>query len=85
MELKISHSSHMRGLSNDWYHQGNMIITVAMAETQWAQLLCSPNTTGVPCTLAEMVSDGKYHRIESTEHDVGAQCRRAKGRNPASC
>lgn len=73
MELKISHSSHVRDVSNDWYHERDMIITVAMAEIQWAQLLCSPNTTGVPCTLAEMKVDGNYVRIEPIKHDVGAQ------------
>lgn len=73
MELKISHSEHKRNLSNDWYHEGATIITIAMSETQWAQLLCSPNTSGVPCTLAEITENGKYRRIEPAEHDTGAQ------------
>lgn len=74
MELKISKSSHHRSVSNDWYCENEMIIAVAMSETQWAQLLCSPNTTGVPCTLADTNFPGEgYRSIKPVEHDTGAQ------------
>lgn len=49
--LTIKRADLHRRLSNDWVFGDKDIIEIAMSQVQWAQLLCSPNTEGVPCTL----------------------------------
>lgn len=74
MEIKISHSEHVRSISNDWFREGDLIVSVAMSETQWAQLLCSPNTSGVPCTLDYIPEYTRLKKVPPIEdHDVGAK------------
>lgn len=74
LSLTISTSSHRRDLSNDWYFEKQLIIQIHMSETQWARFLCSPNTCGVPCTIARTNYPGEGHRgIEPLKHDTGAQ------------
>jgi hypothetical protein len=51
IELTISKADLRREHSNDWVHGDEQLITVAMSEVQWARMLSSLNTEGVPCTL----------------------------------
>jgi hypothetical protein len=50
--LSIHRASRKRDLHRDWIHQRNEIIEVELSEAQWASFLSSPNTSGVPCTIA---------------------------------
>jgi hypothetical protein len=52
--LSIHRASRQRDLNHDWLHAREEIIEVAMSEAQWASFLSSPNTAGVPCTLARL-------------------------------
>lgn len=49
--LTIGKASRRRNLSNNWYFEEGEIIEVNMTEAQFAELMCSFNTSGVPCTL----------------------------------
>lgn len=51
LELTISRSSLDRKLHSDWFHNGEELISIELSSTQWAELLNSFNTEGVPCTL----------------------------------
>lgn len=53
IRLKISRAKLKRDLSTDWVYASNRdtVVEVDLSEVQWAQLLCSMNTTGVSCTL----------------------------------
>lgn len=57
--LTISRGKLERSLGHDWFYQGEPQIEVAMSEVQWARMLSSMNTTGVPCTLTRERVDGK--------------------------
>lgn len=52
IKLTISQASLERKLSNDWVYDNQEIVEINMSEVQWARLLSSMNTTGVPCTLS---------------------------------
>lgn len=51
IKLAISQASVERNLSQDWVFDSKQLIEINMSEVQWARLLSSMNTTGVPCTL----------------------------------
>lgn len=51
ISLKISDSSYHRTLNSDTWFEGGKLIEVHLSFTQWAELLTSMNSTGVPCTL----------------------------------
>lgn len=53
IRIKISKAQVKRDLSSDWIYASSQdtVAEVDLSEVQWAQLLCSMNTTGIPCTL----------------------------------
>lgn len=53
IRLTISGARHMRSLNNDWHMSSNMsLVEVEMSEQQFAQMICSFNTSsGSPCTI----------------------------------
>lgn len=51
IELTISRGEIQRDLSEDNFYSGEQLIRVAMSEVQWARMISSMNTQGVPCTL----------------------------------
>lgn len=51
IELTVSRAEHSRNLSNDWYFAREELVTIALSEVQWARMISSLNTEGVPCTL----------------------------------
>jgi hypothetical protein len=58
MEITVRTSTLNRSLSNDWHFGQDLILAVALSESQWAAFVSSPNVgTGVPCTI--QFRDGK--------------------------
>lgn len=52
VNIAISRSSLRRGLSNDWHHAHEELISVDLSEAQWAAFVSSMNRGGgVPCTI----------------------------------
>lgn len=52
IEVTIARSELTRGLSHDWHHAREDLISVSMSEAQWATFVSALNVgTGVPCTL----------------------------------
>jgi len=52
ISLEINPAYVVRSLSTEWvYSMGRSHISVCMSEVQWARLLSSMNTSGVPCTV----------------------------------
>jgi hypothetical protein len=64
--LTISTGEVSRSLGTEWFYGRNEVVQVAMSEVQWARMIASMNTSGIPCTLQRARGeDGKYQRIES--------------------
>lgn len=55
--LRIHKSEMIRDLSHDWHHEKGEYIEVAMSEAQWATLVSSLNSQGVPCTLTYLMGE----------------------------
>lgn len=55
--LCIRKSEMIRDLSHDWHHEKEEYIEVAMSEAQWATLVSSLNSQGVPCTLTYLMGE----------------------------
>lgn len=54
--IRIRGSSLRRHLSHDWPRAEEELIEISMSESQWAQLICTPNTgEGTQCTLNRVV------------------------------
>lgn len=51
VSLSISIASRRRNLSNNWYFEEGELVEINMTEAQFAELMCSFNTSGVPCTM----------------------------------
>lgn len=49
--LTISTASRKRDLSRDWIHEGRQITQIEMSEAQWASLVSSMGSSGVPVTI----------------------------------
>lgn len=62
--LTISRGEVERSLGREWFYGRNEMIQVAMSEVQWARMIASMNTSGVPCTLQRAWENGKYERVE---------------------
>ena len=54
MVLSVKPAARKRDLHRDWISEdGPDLIEIRMSMTQWAQLISSPNTPGVPCTISD--------------------------------
>lgn len=52
IELCISRAERNRSLSREWYHDQEQIVTVALSESQFVEMISRPNQgVGTPCTL----------------------------------
>lgn len=58
--LRIDRATRRRDLHRDWVHSSGFgkIVEVAMSEAQWASMISSMNTSGVPCTIQRTERDG---------------------------
>jgi len=61
--LTISESELHRSLSNDWHFERGQLIQIALSEAQWATLVSSFNTGGVPCTLEWIRGQGRLPQL----------------------
>lgn len=57
--LEVHTSDVTRGLRQDWYYADRKLIQVALTPLQWAELLTTMNTSGVPCTLEYVNGEGR--------------------------
>lgn len=51
VSLTVSKASKHRNLSSNFYFEDDELIEINMTEAQFAELMCSFNSSGVPCTL----------------------------------
>lgn len=66
------HTAHLnRNLASDRVFDDKEVVVVDMSEVQWARLIASPNTAGVPCTLARYRDPvtGEYMTPQLPEKD----------------
>lgn len=64
MTVRITRGQVRRGISNDWYGDGDRLIEVAMSESQWATFISTPNAgCGTPCTLEWVTGQGQLPLI----------------------
>ena len=49
--LTVSSATRKRDLSRDWIHATREVVEIEMSEAQWASLVSSMGTSGVPATL----------------------------------
>jgi hypothetical protein len=55
--LRIKTADRKRDLNRDWIHSRRELVEVGMSESQWASLVSSFNTEGVPCTIRSTPED----------------------------
>lgn len=63
--LSIMIASRKRDLNRDWIHSGREVVAVEMSEAQWASLVSSMGTSGVPATLRRIQGE----RMPDLEYD----------------
>jgi hypothetical protein len=51
IEFRISEATRSRALKRDWVHAGRQVASIGMSMAQWASLVASPDTEGVPVTI----------------------------------
>jgi hypothetical protein len=55
IHIRIHKSELHRGLSNDWHHEREQIVEVALSEAQWATFVSTLNMgSGTPCTITHI-------------------------------
>lgn len=59
VRLRIGRATRRRELHRDWIHSERTdLIEVDLSEAQWASMISSMNTSGVPCTIRRTEKDG---------------------------
>lgn len=79
IELRIHEGHRNAGLGGEHYHDGKIIAYVRMSETQFAQMITTPNQgSGVPCTLTRYRDGEKLKLCEEPpqEESVSSITRR---------
>ena len=68
--VRICHAEEARDLCRDWFFPRKEIIEVDLSPIQWAELLTSGNTNGVPCTIRRINGEimSKPDASEIKEH-----------------
>ena len=68
--VRICHAEETRDLCRDWFFPRKEIIEVDLSPIQWAELLTSGNTNGVPCTIRRINGEimSKPDASEIKEH-----------------
>lgn len=75
MTLRINEADLNRSLSNDKVHSRRQLIEIYMSETQFARMVSSVGTSGVPCTIHRVASDDKNWRDSPPPNDKGEKLR----------
>jgi hypothetical protein len=81
IELRIHEGIRYHGLGHDRFHDGKMVCTLRMSETQFAQMITTPNQgVGVPCTLKYRHTEGfkKLDDPPTEESEAGITRRQFK-------
>lgn len=71
IRLTISNASLRREYSNDYTYEEGSIAEVYLSEVQWARLLSSMNSQGVPCTLRRYWSKEGFVAPDMPDTHVG--------------
>lgn len=72
--LTISQADLRRDLSRDWVHAKRFpLVEISLSEVQWARLVSSLNTEGVPCTLTHYAKpkSAEFERPKMPENHIG--------------
>ncbi len=67
--VTISRASMTRDLSHDWHFAEEELIEVWLSPVQWAELLTSIDTTGVPCTIKHIKCQGVPEPVVPNKRD----------------
>lgn len=67
MRLTISTATCGQDLGRNWYNEEEVVTEVYMSCVQYAEMISSPNTTGVPCTLATTQEKGRIKYAPMTK------------------
>lgn len=62
ISLTISTGRMYRRYGTEYFHADKEVIEVYMSEVQYAQMIASPNTSGVPCTISRC-REGEYKQM----------------------
>ncbi|MFM9815939.1 hypothetical protein ACKI16_46630, partial [Streptomyces scabiei] len=67
ISIKISNAEVRQDLGRNWYYDTNVITEINMTTIQYAEMISSPNTSGVPCTIKRTEKLGliKYKPIDT--------------------
>ena len=72
IRLTVSNAILHREYSNDFTYEEGAIVEIYLSEVQWARLLSSMNSQGVPCTLRRYRGeDGEYIDPKMPDSHVG--------------
>jgi hypothetical protein len=64
MALEVSTGKIERNLSGHWFYPQKLVLEINLSEVQFARLVSSPNTRGVPCTIRHR-HVGDFKKMES--------------------
>jgi len=91
IKLSISHANVTQDLGSNWYSTSESITEVWMTPVQYAEMISSPNTQGVPCTIRhtqklgtivqahiDTVTEFSQSELEKKASDIKQQARNIK-------
>jgi hypothetical protein len=58
VRLEIKRGELRRNAYREWFFEREIVASIEMSEVQYARMISSPNTTGVPCTLRYACTEG---------------------------
>jgi hypothetical protein len=64
VSLTISTGEVKRQLAGEWFYEREQLIVVEMSEVQYARMIATPNSSGVPCTL-KRVRKGPMEQVDN--------------------
>lgn len=54
--IRLYQAEHERSLANDWYYGRDLLFEVNMSQSQFAEMITTPNVgSGVPCTIQHVM------------------------------
>lgn len=80
--IELHSASMQRELSNDWYHQEKLLMSIKMSPVQFSELLTTQRGTGVPVTI-EFIDGHKVEQLTNVEDKRTATERQFKKRMKA--
>jgi hypothetical protein len=69
IEVTISLADLTRQYSNDYVFARDRLVTIALSEVQWARMISSLNTEGVPCTMVNYYKPTPENFVRPTMPD----------------